>query len=128
MIRFRNILFSLFLFAPFAVFGQPQFDVFEASIAQIQDALGRGQVSSVQLVQQYLDRIQAYDRQGPKLNSIVRINPEALAKAQALDAERERTGPRSPLHGVPIVVKDNYNTDHMPTTGGSVALVNFIPS
>ena len=50
MIRFRNILFSLFLFAPFAVFGQPQFDVFEASIAQIQDALGRGQVSSVQLV------------------------------------------------------------------------------
>ena len=128
MIRFRNILFSLFLFAPFAVFGQPQFDVFEASIAQIQDALGRGQVSSVQLVQQYLDRIQAYDRQGPKLNSIVRINPEALAKAQALDAERERTGPRTPLHGVPIVVKDNYNTDHMPTTGGSVALANFIPS
>ena len=128
MIRFCNILFSLFLFAPFAVFGQPQFDVFEASIAQIQDALGRGQVSSVQLVQQYLDRIQAYDRQGPKLNSIVRINPEALAKARALDAERERTGPRSPLHGVPIVVKDNYNTDHMPTTGGSVALANFIPS
>ena len=128
MIRFRNILFSLFLFAPFAVFGQPQFDVFEASIAQIQDALGRGQVSSMQLVQQYLDRIQAYDRQGPKLNSIVRINPEALAQAQALDAERERTGPCSPLHGVPIVVKDNYNTDHMPTTGGSVALANFIPS
>ena len=102
MIRFRNILFSLFLFAPFAVFGQPQFDVFEASIAQIQDALGRGQVSSVQLVQQYLDRIQAYDRQGPKLNSIVRINPEALAKAQALDAERERTGPRSPRMGCPL--------------------------
>ena len=128
MIRFRNILFSLFLFAPFAVFGQPQFDVFEASIAQIQDALGRGQVSSVQLVQQYLDRIQAYDRQGPKLNSIVRINPEALAQAQALDAERKRTGPRSSLHGVPIIVKDNYNTDHMATTGGSVALANFIPS
>ena len=62
MIRFRNILFSLFLFAPFAVFGQAQFDVFEAGIAQIQNALGRGQVSSVQLVQQYLDRIQAYDR------------------------------------------------------------------
>ena len=58
----------------------------------------------------------------------MRINPEALAKAQALDAERERTGPRSPLHGVPIVVKDNYNTYHMPTTGGSVALANFIPS
>ena len=128
MIRFRNILFSLCLFAPLYSFAQPQFDVYEASIAQIRDALGRGQVSSVQLVQQYLDRIQAYDKQGPKLNSIVRINPEALAQAQALDAERERTGPRTPLHGVPIVVKDNYNTDHMPTTGGSVALANFIPS
>jgi amidase len=127
MIRFRNILFSLCLLVPVTVLGQPQFDVFEAGIAQIRDALDEGQVSSVQLVQQYLDRIHAYDKQGPKLNSIVRINPEALAQAQALDAERERTGSRGPLHGVPIVVKDNYNTDHMPTTGGSVALANFVP-
>ena len=69
MIRFCNILFPLCLFAPFTVFAQPQFNVFEASIAQIRDALDQGQVSPVQLVQQHLDRIQAYDKQGP--NSIV---------------------------------------------------------
>ena len=128
MTRSRTFLFSLCLLAPLTVVAQPQFDVFEASITEIRDALDEGQVSSMQLVQQYLDRIQAYDKQGPKLNSIVRVNPQALAQAQALDTERERTGSRGPLHGVPIVVKDNYNTDHMPTTGGSVALANFIPS
>ncbi|MFT4816269.1 MAG: amidase [Pseudohongiellaceae bacterium] len=127
MTRSRTFLFSLCLLAPLTVMAQPQFDVFEASISEIRDALDAGQVSSVQLVQQYLDRIQAYDKQGPKLNSIVRVNPQALAQAQALDGERVRTGSRGPLHGVPIVVKDNYNTDHMPTTGGSVALANFIP-
>lgn len=128
MIRIRRLLFVLSLLSSFTVLAQPNFDVFEASISEIGNALGLGQVNSVQLVQQYLDRIQAYDKQGPKLNSIVRVNPEALKQAQALDAERQRTGSRGPLHGVPIVVKDNYNTDHMPTTGGSVALANFIPS
>jgi amidase len=128
MTHSRTFLFSLYLLAPLSVVAQSQFDVFEASIAEIRDALDGGQVSSVQLVQQYLDRIQAYDKQGPKLNSIVRVNPQALAQAQALDTEREKTGSRGPLHGVPIVVKDNYNTDHMATTGGSVALANFIPS
>jgi len=128
MIPIRRLLLILFLLAPFTAVAQPNFDVFEASISEIQNALGQGQINSVQLVQQYLDRVQAYDKQGPKLNSIVRINPEALAQAQALDVERQQTGSRGPLHGVPIVVKDNYNTDHMPTTGGSVALANFIPS
>lgn len=131
MIRLRCLLFSmlsLFVLSPSSVLAQPDFDVFEASIKEIQSALGQGRINSVQLVQQYLDRIQAYDKQGPKLNAIVRVNPQALMQAQALDAERQRTGSRGPLHGVPIVVKDNYNTDHMPTTGGSVALANFIPS
>ena len=128
MNRSRTFLFLLCLLAPFSVVAQPRFDVFEASITEIRDALDGGQVSSVQLVQQYLDRILAYDKQGPKLNSIVRVNPKALAQAQALDTERQRKGSRGPLHGVPIVVKDNYNTDHMPTSGGSVALANFIPS
>jgi amidase len=128
MTRFRTFLFSICLLASLSVAAQPQFDVFEASITEIRNALDGGQVSSVQLVRQYLNRIQAYDKQGPKLNSIVRVNPQALAQAQALDTERQITGSRGPLHGVPIVVKDNYNTDHMPTTGGSVALANFIPS
>ena len=128
MIRILCLLLILSLLSPFAAIAQSNFDVFEASISEIQNALSQGEINSVQLVQQYLDRIQAYDKQGPKLNSIVRVNPEAFAQAQALDAERQRTGSRGPLHGVPIVVKDNYNTDHMPTTGGSVALANFIPS
>jgi Asp-tRNA(Asn)/Glu-tRNA(Gln) amidotransferase A subunit family amidase len=89
MTRSRTFLFSLCLLAPLTVVAQPQFDVFEAGISEIRDALDGGQVSSVQLVQQYLDRIQAYDKQGPKLNSIVRVNPQALAQAQALDTERE---------------------------------------
>lgn len=128
MICIRRLLVVLSLLSSFTAVAQSNFDVFEASISEIQNALEQGQINSVQLVQQYLDRIQAYDKQGPKLNSIVRINPDALAQAQALDTERQRTGSRGPLHGVPIVVKDNYNTDHMPTTGGSVALANFIPS
>jgi len=128
MISIRRLLFALSLLSPFAVVAQSDFDVFEASISEIQSALDQGRVNSVELVQQYLDRILAYDKQGPKLNAIVRINPEAVTQAQALDAERQRTGSRGPLHGVPIVVKDNYNTDHMPTTAGSVALANFIPS
>lgn len=128
MIRFPRQLFSLLLFLPLQVTAQGQFDVFESRISQIQSALERGEVTSERLVQQYLDRIAAYDKQGPMLNSIVRINPDALPIARALDQERERTGARGPLHGVPIVVKDNYNTDDMPTTGGSVALADFVPN
>ncbi len=128
MILIRRQLLSLLLLLPIPLVAQAQFDVYEASIRQIEDALQRGEISSVQLVQQYLDRIQAYDKQGPRLNSIIRVNPQALELAQALDAERESTGSRGPLHGVPIVVKDNYNTDDMPTTGGSVALADSIPS
>lgn len=109
------------------VSAQPLFDSFEASIAEMQDALDSGQVTSVELVEQYLARIEAYDKQGPALNSIVRINPRALAEAAALDRERSRSGARSALHGIPIVVKDNYNTTTLPTTGGSVALANFYP-
>lgn len=107
---------------------QPAFDVFEASISQIQGALERGETTSVDLVRQYTARINAYDKAGPALNSIVRINPQALEAAAQLDAERRASGARGPLHGVPIVVKDNYNTEWMPTTGGSVALADFLPS
>ncbi len=128
MTRLPRLLFLLLALSPISAVGQASFDVFEASISEIQNALGEGRVTSVQLVQQYLERIAAYDKQGPRLNSIVRINPDAMTQARALDAERQRTGSRGPLHGVPLVVKDNYNTDHMPTTGGSVALANFIPS
>lgn len=103
-------------------------DVFETGIGELQAALESGTITSVELVEQYLARIAAYDQQGPALNSIVRVNPEARALATALDAERRRSGARSLLHGIPILVKDNYNTTSMPTTGASVALAGFVPS
>lgn len=132
----RNVSLRLFLVStlllPASVFSQdssrPALDVFEASITQLQAALESGTVTSVNLVDQYLARIEAYDRQGPALNTIVRVNPEARTLAAALDAERQRSGPRSQLHGIPILVKDNYNTTDMPTTGGSVALAGFVPN
>ncbi len=124
----RCLVFLLSLTMPPLVFGQTQFDVFEASISDIQSALRQGRVTSVQLVEQYLARIEAYDKQGPNLNSIIRINPRAVEIARALDEERQRSGARGLLHGVPILIKDNYNTDDMATTGGSVALANFIPN
>ena len=111
-----------------SVIAQPEFDVFEKSITELQQALEEGTTTSVELVEQYLARVTAYDKQGPKLNSIVRVNRNALAKAAELDEERARTGPRTELHGIPILVKDNYNTTDMPTTGSSVALANFVPN
>lgn len=105
-----------------------QVEIAETSISQLQQALERGETTSVQLVQSYLDRITAYDKQGPALNSIVRLNPLALEDAARLDQERASGETRGPLHGIPVVVKDNYNTNFMPTTGGSVALAAFVPN
>ncbi|MDP6414297.1 MAG: amidase family protein, partial [Gammaproteobacteria bacterium] len=122
-------LLTLFLCAcALSASAQNRIEVLEASIAELQAALDAGTTSSVQLVDQYLARIAAYDKQGPVLNSIVRTNPAARETAAALDAERARSGPRSSLHGIPILVKDNYNTTMLPTTGGSVALANFVPN
>jgi Asp-tRNA(Asn)/Glu-tRNA(Gln) amidotransferase A subunit family amidase len=75
----------------------------------------------------YLARIEAYDQQGPAVNAMITINPQVLATAQALDAERLLTGPRSPLHGIPVVLKDNFDTADLPTTAASVSLQGSIP-
>ena len=98
------------------------FEVTEASIAQLQAALASGKVTSRQLVAAYRARITAYDQAGPALNSIVTFNPTALAQADALDRERATKGPRGPLHGIPVLVKDNFDTKDMPTSGGTLAL------
>ncbi len=119
---------SGFLVALVCNFSFAQFEVAEKSLLELQSALTSGEVSSVELVQHYLDRIAAYDKQGPALNSIVRVNSQAMADAERLDAERESGTVRGPLHGIPIVVKDNYNTTFMPTTGGSIALAGFVPN
>jgi len=108
--------------------GAGPYEVAEKSIAELQEAMTSGRVTSAALVSLYLARIDAYDRSGPRLNSIIAINPNAGADARALDAERRRRGPRGPLHGVPVLLKDNFDTYDMPTTGGSLALSGIVPA
>ncbi|WP_258313383.1 amidase family protein [Paenibacillus sp. tmac-D7] len=94
----------------------------EASITEMQKAMESGRLTSEELVQQYLTRIEKYDDKGPALNAILTLNPEAIHIAKALDAERAERGPRGPLHGIPIIVKDNIDTVDMPTTSGCICL------
>jgi Asp-tRNA(Asn)/Glu-tRNA(Gln) amidotransferase A subunit family amidase len=113
------------------------FHVEEASIAQTLEAIRTHRVTCRQLVEQYIVRIQAYDQrlqavdslpgQRVRLNSIILINPAALADADRLDAEFARTGKLRPLHGIPVIVKDNYDTAGLQTTGGSLAMKGNIP-
>src|SRR6188768_1044512 len=102
-----------------------RFDVVERSIFGLQSAMQEGKVTSRQLVEAYLARIRDYDQDGPKINAFIALNPHALDDADALDRERRARGSRGPLHGIPIVVKDNYATADMPTTAGSRALAGF---
>lgn len=103
------------------------FSLQEATIADINAAFDADALTSEQLTQLYLNRIDAYDDSGPNINAIRTLNPNALETAAALDKERQSTGPRSPLHGIPILLKDNFDTFDVPTTGGSVALAGSIP-
>ncbi len=101
----------------------------EATIAELQAALTNGQLTSLHLVDMYLQRIQAINRQGPCINALAEINPDARAIAQQLDAERKEHGPRGPLHGIPLLLKDNIaTTDRMQTTAGSLALLGSRPA
>src|ERR1044071_6459115 len=102
------------------------FDVLEATIAQMQAALGAGTVTSRDLVAAYLARIDAYDQKGPALNAVSALNGNALAEADALDAERRAKGARGPLHGIPMIVKDNYETVTMQTAAGSRSLAGWV--
>ncbi|HZK63751.1 MAG TPA: amidase [Puia sp.] len=102
----------------------PAIDLEEISIAQLQKRMQQGEASSVSITQDYLDRIEKIDRQGPQLNAVIEINPDALSIAETLDKERKQGKIRGALHGIPILVKDNVNTgDRMMTTAGSLALV-----
>ncbi len=100
------------------------FDVVEASVADLQAAMTSARATSRSLTALYLARIQAIDKAGPSINAVIEVNPDALAIAEALDKERKAKGPRGPLHGVPVLIKDNIATaDRMQTTAGSLALV-----
>src|SRR6516165_6148919 len=98
-----------------------------ATTSDLQAAFQKGTLTSEKLTQIYLGRIAAYDRHGPAINAIIALNPNALVEALALDAERKAGKVRGPLHGIPIVLKDNFNTFDMPTTAGSQLLEDSIP-
>jgi amidase len=107
--------------------GEESFVLEEATVADIAAAFDSGALTCVKLTQLYLARIAAYEDAGIRLNSITTINPDALRMAAELDRERQRSGPRSPLHGIPVLLKDNVDTFDLPTSNGSVILKDSVP-
>jgi amidase len=118
-LRLPAVIVVLLLGAGAPVSAQKTIDLDAATIADLNAAFSAGTLSAEKLAQMCLARIEAYDRKGPRLRAMITVNPKALETARALDAERKATGPRSPLHGIPVVLKDNFDTADMPTTGGS---------
>jgi Asp-tRNA(Asn)/Glu-tRNA(Gln) amidotransferase A subunit family amidase len=105
------------------------FDVYEATISDIHEAIVARRTTCVQVVQGYLDRIEAYDKQGPMINAVIAVNPTALDQARAFDDAFARTGMiPGPLAGIPIVLKDNIETTEMPTTAGSLSFDGYLPA
>ena len=105
------------------------FELGEVSLAELSDAMKAGKYTARSLAEKYIERIGEIDTSGPALNSIIELNHDALAIADSLDAELQSKGPRGPLHGIPILIKDNIGTaDRMMTTAGSLALVGFTPA
>lgn len=104
------------------------FDLKEVSLSDLSEGMKSGRYTARRLVEKYLARIEAIDRRGPTLKSVIEVNPDALSIADELDRERQKTGPRGPLHGIPVLIKDNIDTaDRMATTAGSLALVGAKP-
>ncbi len=126
-----NLLWAFALLAGVFVQGvnaqTPSFELMEATIPQLQAALAAGTITSRDVVSMYLARIEAYDQRGPALNAISVINANAIAEAAALDAERRAGTVRGPLNGIPVIVKDNYETVGMQTANGSKAFAGFVP-
>lgn len=101
------------------------FELEEVTVAQLSDGLAAGRYTARSLTEAYLARIDALDKRGPAVNAVIEINPDALAIADALDRERREKGPRGPLHGIPVLIKDNIDTaDRMKTSAGSLALAD----
>jgi len=121
------VILTLVLFSLLAAEGRT-FDLATASIAEIQAAMDAGALTSERLVQLYLRRIEAYDKNGPKLNAVLQIHPRSLELARELDRERREKGPRSPLHGIPVAVKDTVDVKDIPSAGGNLALAGTYPS
>lgn len=106
-----------------------EFELEEITISELQDGMKSGRFTARSLVKKYLDRIDEIDKHGPELNSVIEINPDAISIAESLDRERKEKGARGPLHGIPLLIKDNIDTaDRMMTTAGSLALVGSRPA
>ncbi len=104
------------------------FELDEITIAELQDGMKSGKFTARSLVEKYHGRIDEIDKRGPAVNAIIELNPDAMSIAEALDEERKAKGPRGPLHGIPVLIKDNIDTaDRMMTTAGSLALVGSKP-
>ncbi|MEO7158320.1 MAG: amidase family protein, partial [Vicinamibacterales bacterium] len=103
------------------------FTVFEKTVSELQEAMSKGIVTAEDITREYLARLSLYDRHGPTFRSVLAINPRAIADARARDAERASGRVRSPFHGIPIVFKDNIDATELPSTGGSLALVDHRP-
>ena len=109
-------------------FASAPFALEETTLADLQAGMASGRMTAHSITQQYLDRIHALDRTGPTLRSVIELNPDALSIADTLDQERKAGKVRGPLHGIPILIKDNIGTaDRMTTTAGSYALAGSIP-
>src|SRR6188508_469137 len=108
--------------------GPPPFQVYEASIAQIESELAARRLTCHALVEQYLKRIDAYDKKGPALNAIVEVNPDTVKEADDLDRRFASSGPVGPLHCVPMIVKDNFETIGLQSAAGSLAMKGFVSS
>src|SRR6266852_1420570 len=106
----------------------PSFEFDEITIADLQDDLKSGKYTARTIAEKFLARIDQIDKHGPAINAVIEVNPDALAIAEALDKEQKDKGPRGPLHGIPMLIKDNIDTaDRMMTTAGSLALVGSKP-
>src|SRR5688572_2824103 len=123
----KHALFAAVFFGV-AITLRAAFPFAEVTIDELQRRMATGELTARTLTAAYLERIEAIDRGEPKLNSVIEVNPEALAIAEKLDAERKAGRVRGPLHGIPILIKDNIATaDHMQTTAGSLALIGHKP-
>jgi amidase len=107
----------------------PPFELDEITVAELQDGMSSGKYTAHSIAQKYLDRIAEIDKQGPAINAVIEVNPDALSIADSLDEERKSKGARGLLHGVPVLIKDNIGTaDRMMTTAGSLSLSGFTPT
>jgi amidase len=127
-VPFAFILFVLLSFAPNKSTSQTKpFHLLEATIEDIHSAYKSGRLTSHQLVQLYLNRIEAYDKKGPGINAVITINPKALEEADRLDAAFKASGFVGPLHGIPVILKDQMDAKGMPTTLGSILFKDYYP-